>query len=179
MKVRQQVSSSLLGLGMGAMAFTGMGTAAAAPGAQFSGNGNDPVGFGDNTEHGAQAFSSTGNNALAVSVFAPSRADVSGKGTGNTAIAIDGVAGVVGKGSNNTVIAVGGGAVVNGGNNNRVLAVGGVGAVDSGVNNNVTALGSNVMVPGKVSTQTVVALCGGSLVAAQSDKVTVSSNCGN
>jgi hypothetical protein len=156
MTIHKVMAGSVLAVGLGVAGMIGAGTAGASPGISFDRGAGDPIGFGDTSDTGAQASASDGNRALAISGFVkPSSATADGEGTGNTVIALAGTA-TVKEGSDNTLVAVGGSATVKNGDNNRILA-----------------LGSNVDAKNQ-SSQTAVALCGKSIVAAQSDKVEVS-----
>ena len=110
MMVRKVVIGSALGLGLGAMAFTGAGMALAGPGVSASINGGDAIGIGDQ-EPGTGAFASStkGNNALAInSGFSPVGSAAIAQGEGNNVVAIDGV-GVTGpKTARNNVVVVAG-----------------------------------------------------------------------
>jgi hypothetical protein len=127
MKVRKAVISSALGLGMGAMLFTGMGTAAAAPGVSFDNGsgGTKTIGFGDRSaETGATANAASGNRALAVNVTSKTGTQAIAQGKGNNVVAIDGAA-ITGEGSEgNNVVVVGGIADVNGKHDNVVTLAG-------------------------------------------------------
>jgi hypothetical protein len=160
MTIHKVMAGSVLAVALGVAGMIGAGTASASPGISFDRGAGDPIGFGDTSDTGAQASASDGNRALAISGFVkPSSATADGEGTGNTVIALGGTA-TVKEGSDNTLVAVGGSATVNG-DNNRILA-----------------LGSNVDAKNE-SSQIAVALCGKSLVQAQSDNVKVSAGaCG-
>ena len=159
MTIRKVMAGSALAVGLGVAGMIGAATADASPGISFDRGSGDPVGFGDNSADGAQASASDGNRALAISIRKPASAIADGEGTGNRVVAINGT------------------ATVNDGTGNRLVAVGGSATVN-GDNNHVLALGSNVDAADE-SAQRVVALCGKSIVRAQSDNVTVSAGaCG-
>jgi hypothetical protein len=162
MTIRKLMAGSALAVGFGVAVMIGAGTADARPGISFDRGPGDPVGFGDNSADGAQASASDDNRALAISIFKPAKANADGEGTGNRVVAINGgTATVTGDASGNTLVAVGGGSAKANNDNNSIVALGSeVDAVDE-------------------SAQRVVALCGKSIVRAQSDNVTVSAGaCG-
>ena len=164
MTIRKMMAGSALAVGLGVAAMIGAGTADARPGISFDRGSGDPVQFGDNDpKTGAVASASDGNRALAISLYKPATATANGEGTGNRVVAINGgKATVTGDASDNTLVAVGGPAEVTVANDN----------------NSIVALGSNVNAANE-SAQRVVALCGKSIVRAQSDNVTVSAGaCG-
>jgi hypothetical protein len=163
MTIRKMMAGSALAVGLGVAAMIGAGTADARPGISFDRGSGDPVQFGDNDpKTGAVASASDGNRALAISLYKPAMATANGEGTGNRVVAINGgTATVTGDASGNTLVAVGGGS-----------------AKASNDNNSIVALGSDVNAANE-SAQRVVALCGKSIVRAQSDNVTVSAGaCG-
>ena len=100
MMVRKAVAGSVLAAGLGVAGMIGAGSASADPGAAVSVSGIH-VGIGD-----AQASSSFGNAAAA---FNGGSAAANGGGVGNVAIAsgTNSVADISGKGSFNTAVAVG------------------------------------------------------------------------
>jgi hypothetical protein len=130
MNVRKVVVSSALGLGMGAMAFTGAGMASAAPGVSFDNgtNGTGSVGFGDRSAAtGATAIASEGNRALAVNLTSPSGTRAIAEGHNNNVVAIDGLAVTGPNTRDNNVVTVGGAtALGDDAHNNTVLNVGGL-----------------------------------------------------
>ncbi len=129
MNVRKVVVSSALGLGMGAMAFTGMGTASAAPGVSFDNgtNGTGAVGFGDRSATGATANASEGNRALAINITSKTGTQAIAQGTNNNVVAIDGMAVTGPDTRDNNVLTAGGATVlVDDAHNNNVVNVGGL-----------------------------------------------------
>lgn len=161
MAIRKVVGGSVVAAGLAVAGLIGAGAASASPGISFDRGAGGPIGFGDNSETGAQASASEGNRALAISIRKPASASVDGEGTGNRVVAINGTATVNGDASGNRLVVVGDGSATANNDNNRILA-----------------LGSNVDAKGEEA-QRVVALCGKSIVSAQSDKVTVSAGaCG-
>jgi hypothetical protein len=113
---------------MGAMAFTGMGTASAGPGVSGSFNGGEAVGIGDQEPGGAFAQSTESNNALAISTgLSPTGASAIALGEGNNVVSIDGH-GLTGPNTaRNNVVTVGGVTTLGGdAHDNTVVNVGGV-----------------------------------------------------
>ena len=184
-KINTVITGSVLAAGVVASLF-GAGAASAAPGVSVSVGDHPAVGIGDNTATGAQASSTKGNVAVAVSTFGPSRANAIGTGKGNVALAADSGpdgpptylgANVYG-GNNNLVIASPlSGAHVVSGDRNIVASSLGVSGVPSGDDNRVFSVGSNVgaLTDDEANSRTVVAVCGASIVSAQGASVT--SNC--
>ena len=183
MNVRKVVAGSVLAAGLGVAGVFGAGTASAAPGISYSDGGANDFGMGDNTATGAQAKASEGNQALAVSLFGPSVADASGKGgSGNIAIAGSGSAATVTNGSGNIVVAntFSSSSVKNGDDNVLIGALGSDVNVENKNGNTAVGFVSDINIPNNIggnNPQTVVAVCGTSVVAAQSDKVSVSGPC--
>ena len=181
-KINTIITGSVLAAGVAASLF-GAGTASAAPGAEVSVGGHQ-VGIGDRTATGAQATSTHGNVAVAVSTFGPSRANANGTGKGNVALAADsgpgGAPAYLGAnvyaGNNNLVIAspLSGAHVVDG-DRNIVASSLGVSGSASGDDNHLFSVGSNVQSTDGASSRTVVAVCGASIVSAQGASIT--SNC--
>jgi hypothetical protein len=183
MNVRKVVVSSALGLGMGAMAFTGMGTASAAPGVSFDNGtgGTGAVGFGDRSEAtGATANASEGNRALAINLTSPSGTQAIAQGTNNNVVSIDGMA-VTGPDTsdNNVVNAFGVTSVGGEARNNNVVTVRGATVVDGDAHDNTIINGGGLVTafdqgdaPGALS----VSVCGTSLTG-QADHITTSSVC--
>ena len=180
MKVRKAVISSALGLGMGAMLFTGMGTAAAAPGVSFDNGtgGTKTVGFGDQSATGASANAASGNRALAVNTgLSKTGTLASAQGTGNNVIAIDGI-GMTGPGSekNNVLVAADGVASVNGKRDNVVTIAGATVTDMNSHDNTIINAGGVALSSGqKKATTGVVSLnvCGTQILG-QGSHVTVS-----
>ena len=161
MIVRKVIAGSALAAGLGvAGMFGAMGTASADPGLAVSGNG-----VGVKLRRCVGEDDHPGNFAVA---FNGGKADASGSGTGNLAIAGAGSAargpGQPGKpgrprqlvpSSNNLVVGLGGGNADVQGSDNRVLA--------NGADSTITGNGTN---------NAVASLCGGkSSISAQSDRV--------
>lgn len=128
MNIRVIAVGSALVAGLGVAVLTGAGSAHAAPGISFDPGPGDPIGIGDNSVNGARATATGNNQALAISIFRPATAHADGDGTGiNTAIAIDGYAGVT-NGHSNSAVSIRGRAHIDG-SNKSVLSIGS--AVDS------------------------------------------------
>ncbi len=87
MNVRKVVAGSVLAAGSGVAGIFGAGTAFAAPGVSYDPGtgGTKPIGIGDQSATGATAGAAPGNQALAVSLIAPSKAIVVG-GSSNIAV---------------------------------------------------------------------------------------------
>ncbi len=185
-KINTVITGSVLAAGVVASLF-GAGAASAAPGVSVSVDGHT-TGIGDNTAAGAQASSTKGNLAVAVSTFGPSRANAIGTGKGNVALAADSGpdsgpdgaptyfgANVHESGNNNLVIASPlSGAHVVSGDRNIVASSLGVSGQVSGDDNRIFSVGSNVgaLTDKEANSRTVVAVCGASIVSAQGASVT-------
>lgn len=125
------------------------------PGVSVSVDGGKAVGIGNQGPLGAQATSTKGNAALAVSLgISPigTHATAVG-GSGNTAFALEGVAQASGGGDRNSAVAVGGANFIGQGSDNHTFAALGLSATGA--------------VPGKLDGNTSVAVCGKSIISAQ------------
>jgi hypothetical protein len=140
----QQRSAPIVALSIGTS------TASAAPGISFSGNGSDPVGIGDNTATGAQASSTKGNNALAISMFQPSVASSGDNANGNNLLAVDGSAGAGLNAKGNNVVAVGGvSEVTDDAEGNTIVNVGGKVTASGNATNAVSVSACNTSFTGQ------------------------------
>ena len=183
MNVRKLVVSSALGLGMGAMAFTGAGIASAAPGVSFDNgtNGTGSVGFGDRSAAtGATAIASEGNRALAVNLTSKTGTQAVAQGHNNNVVSIDGVA-VTGPNTENNNVVNAFGVTSVGGNarNNNVVTVGGATLVGGDAHDNTIVNGGGLVTAagqGDAAGALSVSVCGTSLTG-QADHITTSSVC--
>ena len=160
MNVRKVVAGSVLAAGLGVAGVFGAGTASAAPGISYDPGtgGTGTIGIGDTqSKTGATAIAKPGNQALAVSLIGPSSATATGNADNNNVFAWDGVSAVGGNAHDNNVFTSYGATTMKGN--------------ESG--NNIVNAGSLVDVHGNAASQTSVSFCGGSVIAAQSNKVTV------
>lgn len=184
--IRGIVVGSTLAAGVGVAGVIGAGTASAAPGISYDGGDGDPIGFGDNSPSGAQANASTGNTALAISIFKPAKATAVGQNrSGNTMFALDGTAGFVNNHTepytndhNNTVMAINGTAMGFGEWTNTVA----IGSTVSSKHLVTNTDGTGVYQPSQalatfpiIVPNTVVGLCGQRLTGSQ-DLFEVSGN---
>ena len=87
-KINTVITGSVLAAGVAASLF-GAGAASAAPGVAVSVDGHTTWASVTTAADGAQASSTKGNVAVAVSTFGPSRANANGTGKGNVALAAD------------------------------------------------------------------------------------------
>ena len=160
MNVRKVVAGSVLAAGLGVAGMFGAGTALAGPGISYDAGtgGANPIGIGDQSATGATASAAKGNQALAISLLAPSQAIVLG-GSNNNAFTIDGQSTVTpdlsGAPKNNNVITAFGGSVVHG----------------AAQGNNVVNAGGLTVADGGAASETSIQLCGMRL-SAQSSHIT-------
>jgi len=162
----------------------GAGSAQAAPGISFSGNGGDAVGVGDQNP-GTGAFASSGqvgnhNNALAVSTgLSPVGSTAVANGSHNNVVSIDGVAVTGPKTHDNNVVNVAGATVVGGkSDHNNVVTVAGVTSVGGKSHDNTVVNVGGVVQAQGASSQLSLSACGTSL-SGQAENITVSAGaCG-